>query len=163
MTKQNISSPSVVSNDNIRRAAARLAAVQALYQMEKSGVGVDTVVLEFKTYRLGGEIDDVAIHDADDKFFEDITRGVVAQQKRLDPYIHRRLASGWTLPRIDATARAILRAGLYELTQRPDVPMRVVLDEYIELAKSFFDQTEVSFINGLLDAAAQDLRADEDV
>ncbi|MBI1394207.1 MAG: transcription antitermination factor NusB [Alphaproteobacteria bacterium] len=144
-----------------RRTLARLAAVQALYQMEQARTGVDTIVLEFRTHRLGGEIDGVALHDADDAFFEDIVRGVVRTQDRLDPFIERRLAPGWKLTRINSTSRAILRAGLYELASRPDVPHAVIADEYIELAKSFFDEREAGFINGVLDAAAQDLRAEE--
>ncbi len=144
-----------------RRTMARLAAVQALYQMEKAQTGVDTVVLEFRAHRLGGDVDGVALQDADDAFFEDAVRGVVRMQERLDPYIERRLADGWRLSRLDATARAILRAGLYELSNRADVPAAVVIDEYVEIAKSFFDEKETRFINGVLDAAARELRADE--
>ena len=143
-----------------RRSTARLAAVQALYQLEQTGIGVDTVVLEFKTHRLGGEIDGVALIDADDAYFEDTVRGVVRRQADLDPFIARKLAPGWKLSRLDATARAVLRAGLYELANRTDVPTSAVIDEYIEIAKSFFDAPEVSFINAVLDAAASELRKD---
>ncbi|RZO66719.1 MAG: transcription antitermination factor NusB [Parvularculaceae bacterium] len=144
-----------------RRTTARLAAVQALYQMEQTGVGVDTVVLEFKTHRLGSDIEGVVIQDADTVFFEDTVRGVVRGQAKLDPYLERRLAKGWSLGRLNATARGMLRAGLYEIANRADVPVRVVIDEYVEIARSFFDEKEVGFINGVLDASAHDLRSDE--
>ncbi|MEO0400029.1 MAG: transcription antitermination factor NusB [Pseudomonadota bacterium] len=144
-----------------RRTTARLAAVQALYQMERTGIGVDSVILEFKHHRLGGDIDGVLLHDADDAFFEDAVRGVVRTQTKLDPYLERNLAANWTLKRIDSTARAILRAGLYELTARPDVPANVVINEYVALAKAFFDSDETGFINGVLDKAARELRSEE--
>jgi N utilization substance protein B len=147
---------------NTARTAARLAAVQALYQMETAGTGVDAVVREFVIHRLGGEIEGAALHEADAEFFADITRGVVANQRRIDPYIERQLARNWTLARLDATARAILRAALYEMTMRPEIPFRVVIDEYVEIAKAFFgDADEPGFINAVLDAAAQDARPDE--
>ncbi len=143
------------------RSAARLAAVQALYQMEASGQGVNDTIAEFATHRLGGEIDGARLHAADGKFFADIVSGAVETQARLDPYLERQLAKGWTLARIDATARAILRAGLYELIRRPDVPSKVVIDEYLEIANAFFDGDEPKFINAVLDAAAREARADE--
>jgi N utilization substance protein B len=145
------------------RTMARLGAVQALYQMEHSGQGVDAAVREFQQYRLGGELDGEAIREADDAFFEDLVKGVVQTQRRIDPYIQRRLREGWTLTRLDATARAILRCGLYELIRRPDVPKAVVIDEYVEIASSFFGEgeTEPRFVNGVLDASAKEIRADE--
>lgn len=144
------------------RSAARLAAIQALYQMETAGVGVETVIREFKAHRLGKDIEGEAIHRGDFNLFADIVRGAVETQERLDPYIERRLAAGWSLKRIDATVRAILRAGLYELIRKPDIPARVVIDEYIEAAKAFFENgDEPGFVNGVLDAAARDARADE--
>jgi len=144
------------------RAAARLAAVQALYQMETAGVGVDGVVREFLDHRLGGEIEGAALVAGDPDHFADVVRGAVELQAKIDPYIHRKLAKGWTLARLDATARSILRAGLYELVRRPDVPYRVVIDEYVEIARDFFeDGDEPGFVNGVLDAAAREVRADE--
>lgn len=148
-------------SDANKRTTARLAVVQALYQLEHSQTGVNTVVLEFRTHRLGGELEGETLLDADDAFFEDLIRGVVRLQNKLDPFISRKLAKGWTLARIDATARAILRAGLFELTERADIPAKVIIDEYVELAKSFFDDGEVNFINAVLDSAAHDLRKDE--
>ncbi len=143
------------------RSAARLAAVQALYQMEASGQGVETTIREFQDYRLGGNIDGAQMHDADAKFFADILRGAVEAQNRLDPYLERQLAAGWKLSRLDATARAVLRAGLYEMIRRPDVPYKVVINEYLDIANAFFEGEEPGFINGVLDAAAREARSDE--
>lgn len=143
------------------RSAARLAAVQALYQMEMSGLGVEATIREFEDYRLGEEIEGDKLHRADLTLFSDVLRGSVEAQDRLDPYLEKNLASGWTLKRIDSTARAILRAGLYELIRRPDIPYKVVIDEYVEIAKAFFDNDEPAFINGLLDKAAHEARSDE--
>jgi transcription antitermination protein NusB len=143
------------------RSAARLAAVQALYQMEASGQGVHATIAEFEAHRLGGDMEGERLHGADRKFFAEILNGAVEVQARLDPYLERQLAKDWTLARIDATARAILRAGLYELIRRPDVPSKVVINEYLEVAKAFFDDEEPKFINAVLDAAARQARADE--
>jgi N utilization substance protein B len=95
---------------------------------------------------------------ADEAFFADLVRGVVAHQGEVDKAIVRRLAQNWRLERIDATVRAILRAGAFELAHRPDVPTEVVIDEYVELAKSFFEGPEPGFVNGALDGVAQDVR-----
>ncbi|MEM6649447.1 MAG: transcription antitermination factor NusB [Pseudomonadota bacterium] len=145
------------------RTMARLAAVQALYQLEHADMGVESVVREFLTYRLGGEIEGALLRDADGDFFAEIVRGVVETQRGIDPFIQKHLSEGWTLKRLDATARAILRCGIYELIRRPDVPYRVVVDEYVELANSFFEkgETEPRFINGVLDASAKEIRSDE--
>lgn len=145
------------------RTMARLGAVQALYQMEHSGTGVDAVVREFIDFRLGGEIEGSLMRDADTEFFSDIVRGVVETQRGIDPFIQKHLSEKWTLKRLDATARAILRCGIFELVRRADVPWRVVVDEYVEIANSFFEsgETEPRFINGVLDACAQEIRADE--
>lgn len=145
------------------RSVARLAAVQALYQMEVSSVGVEAVIREFTEHRFDrgiegdGESDTLA--SADETFFADLVRGVVASQRDVDAAVTRRLASGWRLERLDATVRAILRAGAFELAHRPDVPTEVVIDEYVELAKSFFEGPEPGFVNGALDGVAQDVRA----
>ena len=143
------------------RSAARLAAVQALYQMESRGQGVETVIREFIEHRLGGELEGEKLHDADAAFFTDILRGTVESQSSLDRYLERRLAAGWSLKRIDAIARAILRAGLFEMVRRADVPFRVIIDEYLDIANAFFEGDEPGFINGVLDRAARDARNDE--
>jgi len=145
------------------RSVARLAAVQALYQMEVSSAGAEAVIREFSEHRFDRDLpadgeESVTLAQADEAFFADLVRGVVAHQREVDAAIARRLASGWRLERLDATARAILRAGAYELTHRPDVPTEVAIDEYVELAKSFFEGPEPGFVNGALDAVAQDVR-----
>jgi N utilization substance protein B len=143
------------------RSVARLAAVQALYQMEVSGVGVDAVVREFSEHRFDRDVDGPdgdQLAAADETFFAELAKGVVAKQGEVDQAIVKRLASGWRLDRLDATARAVLRAGAFELMHRPDVPTEVVIDEYVEIAKSFFEGPEAGFINGALDAIARDAR-----
>jgi N utilization substance protein B len=140
------------------RSVARLAAVQALYQMEVSGVGVDAVVREFSEHRFDRDVDGQQMAAADETFFAELAKGVVAKQGEVDQAIVKRLASGWRLERLDATARAVLRAGAFELIHRRDVPTEVVIDEYVEIAKSFFEGPEAGFINGALDAIARDAR-----
>ena len=142
-----------------QRSVARLSAVQALYQMEVSGVGVDAVVREFTDHRFGGDIEGSALAEADEAFFGELVRGVVADQADIDQAIAKRLAVNWRLERIDATLRAILRAGAYELTQRPDVPLEVAIDEYVEIAKSFFEGPEPGFVNAALDGIGRDHRS----
>ncbi len=141
------------------RSVARLAAVQALYQMEVSNAGVEHVIREFNDHRFDRDVEGQSFATADEPFFAELVRGVVAKQKSVDAAIARRLASNWRLERLDATARAILRAGAYELSHRPDIPTEVVIDEYVEIAKSFFEGPEPAFVNGALDAVAQEVRA----
>lgn len=140
------------------RSAARLAAVQALYQMEVSGIGTEAVVREFHDHRFDRDIEGAALAGADEAFFAALIAGVVAIQGDIDRAIARRLSPGWRLERIDATARAILRSGAFELMRRADIPCEVVIDEYVEVAKSFFDGAEPGFINAALDAIARDER-----
>ena len=140
------------------RSVARLAAVQALYQMEVSSIGVEHVIREFTEHRFDRDIDGIVLASADEGFFADLVRGVVAEQADVDARIVKRLAEGWRLERLDATVRAILRAGAFELIHRPDVPTEVAIDEYVEVAKSFFEGTEPGFVNGALDGVARDVR-----
>jgi transcription antitermination protein NusB len=140
------------------RSVARLAAVQALYQMEVSGAGVDSVIREFSEHRFDRDVEGERLAAADETFFAELAKGVVANQAKVDQGIVKRLASGWRLERLDATARAVLRSGAYELMYRPDVPTEVVINEYVEIAKSFFEGPESGFINGALDAIARDAR-----
>lgn len=140
------------------RSVARLAAVQALYQMEVSGAGVDSVIREFSEHRFDRDVEGERLAAADEIFFAELAKGVVTNQAKVDQGIVKRLASGWRLERLDATARAVLRAGAYELMYRPDVPTEVVINEYVEIAKSFFEGPESGFINGALDAIARDAR-----
>lgn len=140
------------------RSVARLAAVQALYQMEVSGAGVDSVIREFGEHRFDRDVEGEQLAAADETFFADLARGVVVNQAKIDQGIVKRLASSWRLERLDATARAVLRAGAFELMYRSDVPTEVVINEYVEIAKSFFEGPESGFINGALDAIARDAR-----
>jgi N utilization substance protein B len=138
------------------RSVSRLAAVQALYQMEASGIGVDAVVREFSDHRFETDIDGEPMAAADEVFFAAIVHGVVEKQVEIDRAIVRRLASGWKLDRLDATVRAALRSGAFELMHRPDVPVEVAIDEYVEIAKAFTDES--GFLNAALDAIARDVR-----
>jgi N utilization substance protein B len=139
------------------RTVARLAAVQALYQMETAGAGSEAVIREFGEFRFDRDVDDMALAPADEAFFAKLVRGAVEQQARLDRAIRRRLAEGWRLERIDATLRAVLRVGAFELVGG-DAPTEVVIDEYVEIAKSFFDGPEAGFVNAALDGIARDER-----
>ena len=140
------------------RSVARLAAVQALYQMELSGVGSEAVVREFLDHRFDGDLEDQTLAPADEAYFGRIVRGVVAEQAAIDRAIAKRLAQGWRLERLDATLRAILRSGAYELMRCADAPTEVAINEYVEIAKSFFEGPEPGFVNGALDGIARDER-----
>ena len=142
------------------RRAARMAAILALYQMESTGIGVERVISEFKEHRFSEKIDGVDLTKTDRAFFESIVAGVVEVQDRLDGYLRNHLASGWRLSRLSATVRATLRAGLFEMVRRPEVPFKVVIDEYLDIAASF-DENDTAFVNAVLDGAARDARADE--
>jgi transcription antitermination protein NusB len=139
------------------RSVARLAAVQALYQMETAGAGCEAVIREFGEHRFDRDVEGAALAPADEAFFAELVRGVVAGQARLDKAIRRRLAKGWRLDRIDATLRALLRVAAFELVGEA-TPAPVVIDEYVEIAKSFFDGPEPGFVNAALDAIARDER-----
>lgn len=141
-----------------KRGAARLAAVQALYQMEVSGSGVLEIVAEYEAYRLGKELDGEQYLDADPQWFRGIIAGVVSEQKLLDPLIRQRLPEDWPLSRIDSTLRAILRAGSWELKNHPDVPVAVVVNEYVDIANAFFERDEPRLVNAVLDRLAKELR-----
>jgi N utilization substance protein B len=144
-----------------RRGPARLAAVQALYQMDLGGVTLEDVIAEFETYRFGHEIDGETYRDADRAFFREVVSGVVREQRELDPTIAAALAPGWPLARLDATLRALLRAGAYELGTRNDIPARVVISEYVDVAKAFFEGEVPGMVNAVLDTLAKRLRAAE--
>jgi len=141
------------------RSAARLAAVQALYQQEMEGTPLPRLLKEFHDHRLGATIEDEQYHEAERDFFDDIVTGADARRAELDALIAGRLAEGWTLERLDRPMRAILRAGAYELLARPDVPVGSVISEYVDVAHAFFDKRESGFVNGLLDAIAKEVRA----
>jgi N utilization substance protein B len=140
------------------RSVARLAAVQALYQMETAGAGVEAVVREFRDHRFDADLEGKPLARADEAFFADLARGVVGAQREIDAAISQRLAAGWKLERLDATVRAILRCAAFELRFRNDVPREVVINEYLEITKSFFGGVEAGFVNGVLDSIARDDR-----
>ncbi len=138
-----------------KRGAARLAAVQALYQMDVAGIGILEIVTEYETYRLGQELDGAQYLEADPQWFRLVVSGVVDGQKKLDPIIHDALTDDWPLSRLDTTLRAILRAGAFELTGKPDVPVAVIVSEYVDIAKAFFDGEEPKLVNAVLDRVAR--------
>jgi N utilization substance protein B len=144
-----------------RRGAARLAAVQALYQMDIAGAGLNDVFVEFESHWLGSEVEGEKYLPAEAAFFRDIVAGVVRDQIDLDPIIDNALARSWPLKRIDAIIRAVLRAGTYELQYRKDVPARVVVAEYVDVANAFVDQDETGMVNAVLDQLARKFRAEE--
>ncbi len=143
------------------RAAARLAAVQALYQMEVAAKGVNEILAEFETHWIGGEIEGVQYEEADIDLFRDILHGVLADQVTIDRQTDAALQQGWPLRRVEAVMRAVLRAGVYELRGRGDVPARVVITEYVDVAAAFLGQDEVGMINAVLDRLARKLRPKE--
>ncbi|HEX8937493.1 MAG TPA: transcription antitermination factor NusB [Sphingomicrobium sp.] len=142
------------------RSAARLAAVQALYQQEMEGIPLQRLLKEFHDHRLGATIGDETYHDAERDFFDDIVTGADARRQEIDSLISKRLVEGWTLERLDRPMRAILRAGAYELIARMDVPIGSVISEYVDVAHAFYDKRESGFVNGLLDAIAKEARAE---
>ena len=143
---------------SLPRSAARLAAVQALYQQEMEGTPLAPLLHEFHHHRLGATIDGVEYADAEVDFFDDLVAGVDARRAELDALIAGRLAEGWSLARLDKPMKAILRAGAYELAARPDVPAATAISEYLDVAKAFYDSRETGFVNGLLDAIARQVR-----
>ena len=146
------------ANRTKARAAARLAAVQALYQHEMEGTAIPALLHEFHNHRIGATIEDVDYADAEIDFFDDVVKGATARAGEIDVAIEGRLASGWTLARLDKPMKAILRAGTYELMARADVPVGAVISEYVDVAHAFYDRRETGFVNGLLDGIAKQVR-----
>lgn len=140
------------------RAAARLAAVQALYQHDMEGTLLPMLLDEFHRHRLGAEIEDLQFNQAETAFFDDVVKGAVARRDEIDSTVSSKLAEGWALARLDKTMLQILRAGAYELIARPDVPTATVISEYVDVAHAFFDAREAKFVNGVLDAVAKAVR-----
>lgn len=140
------------------RAAARLAAVQALYQHEMEGTPVHKLLHEFHIHRLGATIEDVEYAEADKQFFDDVVQGVIRRMDEVDRVIAGKLSADWTLERLDKPMRQILRAGTYELIGRKDVPIGAVISEYLDVTDAFYDRREKGFVNGLLDAIAKEVR-----
>jgi N utilization substance protein B len=153
--------PAMASRTKTRsrsRSAARLAAVQALYQQEMEKTPLPTLLHEFHHHRLGATIEGVEYADAEVDFFDDVVAGVDARREELDGFIARRLPADWPLHRLDRPMRQILRAGAYELAARIDVATGSVISEYVDVAKAFYDRKEAGFVNAVLDAVAKDVR-----
>jgi len=144
-----------------KRGLARLAAVQALYQMDLTDASLMEVVTEFETLRLGKELDGEVYRDADESWFRGILAGVVERQKQIDPLIHEALPDDWPLSRMHTLLRSVLRAGVFELQKRADVPARVVISEYVDVAKAFFEEDEPGLVNGVLNNLARKMRSGE--
>jgi N utilization substance protein B len=149
------------------RSIARMAAVQALYQMDLAGTDVADVIDEFVELRFKGAAADsegdmgASLEGAHAAFFGEILKGVVRRQRDIDPLVDSQLATGWRLVRVDSILRAILRAGVFELLERSDVPARVTINEYINVAHAFFEGDEPKVVNGVLDRLAHRLRPEE--
>jgi len=140
------------------RAAARLAAVQALYQLEMEATRLPTLLDEFHRHRLGAEIEGDQYAEAEVAFFDAVVSGVAARRDEIDELIAARLADGWKLERLDKTMLQILRAGTWELMARADVPTASAISEYVDVAHAFFEKRDAKFVNGVLDAVAKAVR-----
>ncbi|MEP9378243.1 transcription antitermination factor NusB [Aquabacter sp. CN5-332] len=145
----------------MKKSAARLGAVQALYQMDVAGTPLNEILSQFESHWLGQEVEGTQYPEADRRLFRDVVEGVLREQRQIDPMVDNALSQGWPLRRVEAVLRASLRAGAYELLARPDVPARVVITEYVNVAAAFLDNDETGMVNAVLDALARDLRAPE--
>lgn len=144
-----------------KRSAARMAAVQALYQMEITGAGVVDATVEFERFWIGKEVEGLTFKPVEDAFFRDLVAGVVREQKTVDRRIDDALAKGWPLRRIETVLRAILRVATFELLFRRDIPPRVTITEYVDVARAFYDDDEPGLVNAVLDALARSDRNEE--
>lgn len=143
------------------RSAARLAAVQALYQMDVSGTSVIDALAEFEAFWIGREVEGIEFKPSDIEFFRNVITGVVENQRPIDMKIDKALSEGWPLRRIEAVLRAILRAGGYELMYRKDVPARVVITEYVDVTHGFYGEDEPGLVNAVLDNLTREVRPGE--
>jgi N utilization substance protein B len=143
-----------------QRGAARLAAVQALYQMDVGRASLEDTLAQFGAFHLGREIEGEQYLPADADFFRQIVRGVTKHQLDIDPAVDRALSDGWPMARVDATLRAILRAAAFELLRRKDIPAKVVISEYVDIARAFYEDEAPGMVNGALDAIARSAGAD---
>jgi N utilization substance protein B len=142
----------------VKRSAARLAAVQALYQMDIAGTPLPETLTEYESHWIGREVEGDQYPEAEAAYFRDIVSGVLKDQRTLDPLVDDALSRGWPLKRVETVLRAVLRAGAYELKYRPDVPARVVVSEYVDVAGAFLDRDETGMVNAVLDLLARQLR-----
>ncbi|HVZ29944.1 MAG TPA: transcription antitermination factor NusB [Asticcacaulis sp.] len=159
MEHLNAQEPRLSAKEKRARTVARLVLVQALYQMELTGNGVESIIREFTDHRFDADLEGEPLAEADEAFFAEGARAVVKEQSTIDHLISDRLAAGWRIERLDTTVRAILRAGTWELKYRSDIGLEVVINEYVEIARAFFDEAEARFVNGALDGIAKDVRA----
>jgi len=143
------------------RRASRLAAVQALYELDLSGKGINETLAEFEAHWLGREVDEIVFQPADAPFFRAVVEGVVREQLVIDPRIDAALAKGWPLRRIEAVLRAILRCGAFELHFRKDVPAKVIITQYVQVTQSFYAEDEPGLVNAVLDGLGREVRVDE--
>ncbi|QIB35880.1 transcription antitermination factor NusB [Ancylobacter pratisalsi] len=150
-----------VNHKPLRKSAARLNAVQALYQMDVAATPLPEILAQFESHWIGREIEGDEIASADVTLFRDIVGGVVQEQRTIDPVLDAALVRGWPLKRIETVLRAVLRAGAYELASRPDVPARVVVAEYVNVAAAFLDREETGMVNAVLDGLAREHRPSE--
>lgn len=150
-----------INHKPVRKSAARLNAVQALYQMDLAATPLPEILAQFESHWIGHEIEGDEIASADINLFRDIVGGVVREQRAIDPVLEASLVKGWPLKRIEAVLRAVLRAGAYELAERPDVPARVVIAEYVNVAAAFLDREETGMVNAVLDGIARERRPAE--
>ena len=141
------------------RSAARLAAVQALYQLDMEATPLARLLDEFHRHRLGAEIEGDQYAEAETAFFDDVVQGVSARKDEIDALLSDKLAAGWKIERLDKTMLQVLRAGAFELLARADVPTATVITEYVDVAHAFFEVREAKFVNGLLDAVAKVVRS----
>jgi N utilization substance protein B len=144
-----------------RRGAARLAAVQALYQMDIAGTGLNDILTQFERHWIGREVEGDQYLPAEAAFFRSLVEGVIVEQRALDPQIDNALAKGWPLKRVEAILRAVLRAGAFELRHMLDIPARVIVSEYVDIAHAFVERDETGMVNAVLDQLARELRAAE--
>lgn len=144
-----------------RRAGARLAAVQALYQMEQTGQSAKAAIRDLMNDRLGVGPNEEPVEEADPDLFKAIVEATIEHQTAVDTAILARLSKGWKLSRLDSTTRSILRAAVAELIAHQELSRRILLDEYVSLAHDFFDKTEANFVNAVLDNVSKDLRGGE--
>ncbi|MDB5678665.1 transcription antitermination factor NusB [Sphingomonas bacterium] len=141
------------------RAAARLAATQALYQHEMEGMALAPLLHEFHQHRLGATIEDAEYAKADENYFDDIVAGALARSEEIDKLVAAKLSNDWSLERLDKPMKALLRAATYELLARADTATGTIISEYVDVAKAFYDRREAGFVNGILDAVAKEVRA----
>ena len=153
--------PKPVNHKPVRKSAARLNAVQALYQMDVAATPLPEILAQFESHWIGQEIEGDEIAPADLTLFRDIVGGVLREQRSIYPVLDAALVRGWPLKRIETVLRAVLRAGAYELSGRQDIPARVVVNEYTNVAAAFLDREETGMVNAVLDGLARDMRAGE--